>query len=82
MEQDFETRVRETDIENETSISIKMIAKIIKESPECDSFTIKEGNKLFKEQYIQIRNKVLALVPWSIRPHVLYRVNKYYQHIL
>lgn len=70
----------------ESSISIQKISSLLNDTKASSGRTIEQSieraNKAYKENFIKVRNKVLGKVSWGLRPYVLYRVNKHFEHIL
>lgn len=84
---DYKEQLRFNEIERQATISIRMIG-IMLDKAQSVSFgkttemSIKRANEDYRNKFMKIRREVLELVNWNIRPHVLYRINKYYQHLL
>ncbi len=77
--------LRTNEIKLQSDISIQMVAALMKGSKWSYGGSvndIRRANQAYRANYVKVRGEVLATVPWEIRPHVLYRINKYYQHLL
>lgn len=83
---DYKEVQRFSEIYHQSLISIEMIGVMLNDTKSSwgrhIEASISFANKAYKENYVKSRNKVLVTVPWEIRPHVLYRINKHYQHLL
>jgi hypothetical protein len=83
---DFKEELRFNEINRQAIVSIEMIAVMLNNTKSSFGRTIeqsiKRANEDYKNNFIKARKQVLALVDWNIRPHVLYRINKYYEHLL
>lgn len=85
---DYAEELRNNEIKIQSNASINMIGVKLVEIDHSVRAThkkrdvIKRSSEVYRENYIKVRNEILANVSWEIRPHVLYRVNKHFEHLL
>lgn len=82
----YEEELRNNEIHRQAIVSIGMLEVMKRKLPsmiyDTSNVSIGKANENFKKEFLKIRNEVIEMVPWNIRPHVLYQVNKYFQNIL